>query len=165
MYSVTKTYGHELGLSATFRQWRAESHCRFIHGYPLSFKLTFAADRLDRNNWVLDFGGLKAVKAWLVQSFDHRMLVAEDDPQKERLLALGTRIREGYGCASMDCDPVADPLVIPTVGCEGVAKYVFDFVDEWLGNELPLECDIRGLRLASVEVREHAGNSAIYSEA
>ena len=32
MFLSTKTYGHDLGLSAAFRQWRAESHCRLIHG-------------------------------------------------------------------------------------------------------------------------------------
>lgn len=29
-YVSTKTYGHEVGLSATFRQWRASSHCRLL---------------------------------------------------------------------------------------------------------------------------------------
>jgi 6-pyruvoyltetrahydropterin/6-carboxytetrahydropterin synthase len=44
LHFVKKTYGHELGLSACFRQHRAKSHCRFLHGYPLSFTFTFAAD-------------------------------------------------------------------------------------------------------------------------
>ena len=35
MYRSSKTYGHEIGLSAAFRQWRAQSHCRLIHGYAL----------------------------------------------------------------------------------------------------------------------------------
>lgn len=150
MYLVTKTYGHELGLSACFRQHRAKSHCRFLHGYPLSFKLTFAADKLDSDNWVLDFGGLKPVKAWLVETFDHRTLVAEDDPMLKPYFR------------SLHDDQIIDLLVVPFVGCEGFARYVFDWVDNWLGDELPLECDIRGLRLVEVEVREHGGNSAIY---
>ena len=60
LYS-TKKYGHERGLSAAFRQWRAESHCRFMHGYSLEFGFVFGAHELDENNWVVDFGGLKGL--------------------------------------------------------------------------------------------------------
>lgn len=150
MYSVTKTYDHNLGLAATFRQPKALSHCCNPHGYPLSFKLTFSAHTLDRDNWVLDFGGLKDIKAWLVENFDHRMVLAEHDPFLEDFQAL---------YAKCGFTPI---LVLPFVGCEGFAKFVYDKVDAWLGDKHFLECDIRGLRLASVEVREHGANSAIY---
>ena len=40
-YYSKKKYGHERGLSAAFRQWSAESHCRFIHGYSLEFEFVF----------------------------------------------------------------------------------------------------------------------------
>ena len=58
----TKTYGHNIGLSAVFRQLHADSHCRFLHGYSLQFKFTFGCDELDEKNWVVDFGGLKFEK-------------------------------------------------------------------------------------------------------
>lgn len=150
MYLVTKTYDHSLGLSACFRQWRAShSHCRFLHGYALSFKLTFATDQLNAYNWVIDFGGLKQVKAFLVECFDHKLAVAEDDPMLDELTAL----------AGLD---LANPLVIPTVGCEGFARFVYDWVDTWLESNYGEDTDTRGLVLVSVEVREHGGNSAIY---
>lgn len=159
MYLVTKTYDHSLGLSACFRQWRADhSHCRFLHGYALSFKLTFATEQLDRCNWVVDFGGLKPVKAFLVENFDHKLCIAEDDPQMVQLSLMdGARASHG-----IDFEKVADILILPRVGCEGFAKYVYDWVDQWLGDAMPMDCDIRGLRLVEVEVREHGGNSAIY---
>lgn len=159
MYKVTKTYGHELGLSACFRQWRAQSHCRFLHGYPLSFKLTFEAKELDENNWVLDFGGLKEVKAWLVETFDHRLLIAEDDPQRDRLCDLGRDISgraPSYGGATGEL--LGNTLVIPAVGCEGFARYVHSYVAAWLFEQ----GHAPRVRLVSVEVREHAGNSAIF---
>lgn len=150
MFLVTKTYDHSLGLSACFRQWRAShSHCRFLHGYALSFKLIFASDQLNDKNWVLDFGGLKDVKQFLVDHFDHKLAIAEDDPAKDEIAAL----------AGIDA---ADPLILPAVGCEAFARFVYDWVDAWLGDKHPLDCDIRGLRLVEVEVREHGGNSAIY---
>ena len=75
-YYSKKKYGHERGLSAAFRQWGAESHCRFIHGYSLEFEFVFGAHELDENNWVVDFGGLKELELWLRQNFDHKTLVA-----------------------------------------------------------------------------------------
>jgi len=158
MYFVTKTYGHELGLSACFRQWRAQSHCRFLHGYPLSFKLKFGcADDALLNSWVLDFGGLKEVKAWLCETFDHKLLVARDDPQRESLTALGIDL-SGFNGDVLAGAPLADVLVVPAVGCEAFAKYVFDYVTDWLGDK----GHAPRVFLHSVEVREHGGNSAIY---
>jgi 6-pyruvoyltetrahydropterin/6-carboxytetrahydropterin synthase len=147
MYYVTKTYGHELGLSACFRQWRAKSHCRFLHGYPLSFKLEFGANELDENNWVIDFGGLKSVKAWLVDMFDHKLVIAKDDPMFQDLYALG--------------DPeigLADVTILPSVGCEAFAFLVFMYVANWLVDQRHTP----RVHLVSVECREHSGNSAVF---
>src|SRR5215207_8018651 len=80
-YQVTKTYGHERGLSCCFRQPQAQSHCALMHGYAVAVSLTFEAHRLE-NHWVLDFGGLKPVEAWLKWLFDHTLLVACDDPER-----------------------------------------------------------------------------------
>lgn len=145
MYLVTKTYGHDLGLSACFRQWRAKSHCQFLHGYPLSFKFTFGAQTLDENNWVINFGGLKEVKAWLEQTFDHKMVVAQDDPELDTLTGLALL-------------GLAQPIVLPYVGCEGFARYAFEHVTTWLyeNKHSPR------VSLLECEVREHGGNSAIY---
>lgn len=151
-HRVTKTYGHDLGLSATFRQWRAASHCQFIHGYALGFKLVFEADELDENGWVKDFGGLKPLKAKLVATFDHKMVVAQDDPALHRLLSLS----DGRGV--WDTAPLAQIIVLPRVGCEAFAGMVWDWADELITTEERA----RGVRLVEVECREHAGNAASY---
>ena len=77
------------GFSTVFRQWKAEdTHCRFVHGYGISFKVYFEGD-LDHRNWVWDFGGMKRAKTqidgmspkeWMDFMFDHTLVVAEDDP-------------------------------------------------------------------------------------
>lgn len=151
VHRVTKTYGHEMGLSATFRQHRARSHCRFIHGYALGFKLVFQADQLDENGWVKDFGSLKPLKQRLADTFDHQLLVAEDDPAKTYLRMLG---------ASPDgiVAPLAQVRVVPAVGCEAFARMVWGWADELI----TAEERARGVRLHEVECREHAGNAASY---
>lgn len=145
-YKSTKTYGHELGLSCCFRQWRAESHCRLLHGYALSIRLVFEAEELDVRNWVVDFGSLKSLKQMFVDTFDHKLLVAEDDPDKDDICALA-----GMG--------IADVIVVPAVGCEKFAEYVFGATEVWLQSNgyTPR------VKLISAEVREHGANSAIYT--
>ncbi len=170
MFYVTKTYGHECGLSACFRQWRAKSHCRFLHGYPLSFKFTFAASELDENGWVINFGGLKPLKSWLEEMFDHKLLVAKDDPQLERLEALmpyktgiihgGVRDGEPTRIYQLgDPEQLAQVRVVPAVGCEAFATMA------WKRAQLLLVDDgLSGrVSLVEVEVREHGANSAIYA--
>lgn len=145
-YLSTKTYTQALGLSCAFRQWRADhSHCQFIHGYALQVRIEFKAFNLDRRNWVVDFGGLKEVKAWLFDTFDHRLLVAVDDPQRAELERLGEL-------------GLADVRIVEHVGCEAFAKMVFDHVQAWLDHS----GDGARVNVHRVEVSEHDGNSAIY---
>lgn len=146
MFYSSKTYGHEIGLSCAFRQWKADSHCHFIHGYALSVYLRFKATDLDYRNWVMDFGGLKEVKRSLEALFDHKTVVAEDDPGLEWFLQ-GSKA--GY----------LDLVILPAVGCEKFAETVWGIVENFL--------DENGIsprvQLDYVEVREHGANAAGYS--
>ena len=80
----------ELG-STAFRQPRAASHCKYIHGYQLKAEVTFACNELDSNNWVFDFGGLKDLKHIYKTQFDHTLVIANDDPEIELLKELNAR--------------------------------------------------------------------------
>ncbi len=141
----SKTYGHEEGLSCCFRQWRARSHCRLLHGYALSFRLSFASAALDERNWCFDFGGLKPVRAWLHEMFDHTTLIAEDDPALADFQQLAAR-------------GLIDLRVLPSVGCEATARQTYDYVSAFVESET----DGR-VWLDEVEVREHSGNAAVYA--
>lgn len=144
-YRSTKTFGHDIGLSAAFRQWRADSHCRYIHGYALSFRFEFEAQALDDRNWVVDFGGLKGLKTILEQTFDHKLLVAQDDPEIEWFREANRR-------------GIADVIEIQGAGCEKFAEMAYKSAYDWM---LQVGFAPR-CRLLSVEVREHGANSAIY---
>lgn len=146
MYLSTKTFGHELGLSAAFRQWKADSHCRFLHGYALAVKFTFAAEELDVRNWVVDFGGLKGLKQILEDTFDHKTLVASDDPLKEMF-------------QQMHKAGMIDMVEVPKTGCEAFAEMIYEVTEQWLRDAgFSPRC-----ALMSVEVMEHGANSAIYT--
>jgi 6-pyruvoyltetrahydropterin/6-carboxytetrahydropterin synthase len=145
MYKSTKTYGHEIGLSACFRQWKAESHCHLLHGYALAVSFVFGAEELDVRNWVVDFGSLKSLKGLLEDTFDHTLLVAENDPHRALFRQL-----ELAGVARM--------VVVPATGCEAFAELIYSVTETWLKDNgySPR------VKLISVEVREHGANSAIY---
>lgn len=158
IYRSTKTFGHDLGFSCAFRQWRAQSHCRFIHGYALAFRFEFeAVDGLDHCGWVVDFGGLKSLKALLESTFDHKLLVAEDDPWRSTLEALTQPHFGGLiGGAGMQ-HPCADVVVVKATGCEAFASMVYEVTEQWLRDAgfAPR------VQLVSVQVSEHGANSAI----
>ena len=138
----SKKYGHERGLSAAFRQWRAVSHCRFMHGYSLEFEFVFGTHELDENNWVVDFGSLKNLEAWLRLNFDHKTLVASDDPMHSFF--------EG-----MHENGIIDMVTVEGTGCEIFAKIAMEYADEFIQKITEDRCWVE-----SVTVREHGANSA-----
>lgn len=142
-----KTYGHERGLSCCFRQWRAKSHCRLLHGYAIAVRIEFSAHHLDANNWVVDFGAMGEVKDYLTRTFDHKLILASDDPALDELAGL-----QGLG--------LADVVVVEKVGCEAFAEMISNFVQGWL--------DKMGysprVTLEKVTVKEHGSNGASYKQ-
>jgi len=144
-YYSTKTYGHNIGLSAVFRQPNADhSHCHLLHGYSLGFKFTFACDHLDNKNWAVDFGGLKPIKAWLEDSFDHKTAIDKADPHIDVFLDL-----EKKG--------LIDLRIFDGVGAEKFAYHAFVFADNLIKEKTDGRCWVH-----SVECAEHGANSAIY---
>ena len=133
------------GYSTAFRQHRAtDSHCRFLHGYSLKFKVTFVGD-LDDKNWVMDFGCFKknGIKEYLNFMFDHTTIVAKDDPN---LSTFGQLEEQG----------IIQLRVLNNVGCEKFAEYVFNYIAK--------ELDSVRVKVESVECIENDSNSATYNE-
>jgi 6-pyruvoyltetrahydropterin/6-carboxytetrahydropterin synthase len=142
------------GYSSCFRQWKAEgTHCKFLHGYAVSFKVYFEGE-LDDKNWVFDFGGMKRAKSkiedktpleYFSHLLDHTVVVSSDDPYMylfKDLDALGVirlRVLEGG------------------VGCELFAKHLFEVINKFLFEET--EGRVKATR---VTVMEHYKNSASY---
>ena len=143
------------GFSTVFRQWKAETtHCKFIHGYGISFKVYFEGE-LDERNWVWDFGGMKRAKtqidgmspkAWMDYMFDHTVIVAKDDPKIDSFKVLNS-------------NGVIQLREVEATGAEKFAEFIF----HKLNNFVKIETNER-VRVTQVEFREHNKNSAIYSE-
>ena len=152
MFTSTKVFD---GFSCCFRQWKATTtHCQYLHGYGVSFKVWFKGD-LDDRNWVWDFGGMKRAKtqidgmspkAWMDYMFDHTVIVAKDDPKIDSFKVLNS-------------NGVIQLREVEATGAEKFAEFIF----HKLNNFVKIETNER-VRVTQVEFREHNKNSAIYSE-
>ena len=143
-YKSTKLFE---GYSTAFRQWRAKhSHCQFVHGYALKFKVTFEGN-LDELNWVCDFGCFKrnGIKDHMKYMFDHTTIVAKDDPELNSFKDL-----EEKGLIQL--------RILNHVGCEKFAEYVFNYINTKVFEET--EGRVRVLKVESFE--GGTNNSAFY---
>ena len=141
------------GFSCVFRQWRAEgTHCKFLHGYGVSFRVWFEGD-LDYRNWVWDFGGMKRAKgtidgmnpkAWMDYMFDHTTIMAEDDS------LLGT-------FKTLDATGAVQLRILPAVGAEKFAEFIYNKLQEFVNQETEGR-----VKVVRVEFMENGKNSAIY---
>lgn len=147
VHQVQKVYPHSEGLSVCFRQWRADSHCHFMHGYALQIEVTFSCSHLDDKGWVIDFGGLKIFKEWLRATFDHKTLVAEDDPELDTFKMLADK-------------KIVDLLIVQRVGCEAFASAVMRSALKFL-DDAGISTQKRHVWVSMVKVKEHEGNAAI----
>jgi|TARA_R110001606_G_scaffold373760_2_gene531260 6-pyruvoyltetrahydropterin/6-carboxytetrahydropterin synthase len=151
-YKSTKVFD---GFSCCFRQWKAKNtHCRFLHGYGVSFKVTFEGD-LDHRNWVWDFGGMKRAKTlidgmqpkvWMDYMFDHTVIIASDDPYVEEFQI-------------MDQAGVAQVRIVDATGAEKFSEFLFNKLNNFVKEETN-----KRVKVSQVEFMEHGKNSAIYSE-
>jgi len=141
------------GFSTVFRQWKAEgTHCKFLHGYGVSFRVWFEGE-LDERNWVWDFGGMKRAegnidgmnpKAWMDYMFDHTTIVATDDP------GIG-------GFRTMNELGIIQLREIEAVGAEQFAKYIYEKLNKFIQEETNGRVSV-----VRVEFMEHNKNTAIY---
>ncbi len=77
MYRIAKLidfcYGHRL--------MDYEGKCAHPHGHNGLVEIELESEGLDRRGMVVDFGDVKqAVKRWIDENLDHRMILRRDDP-------------------------------------------------------------------------------------
>jgi 6-pyruvoyltetrahydropterin/6-carboxytetrahydropterin synthase len=147
-YKYVSTKEYIDAFPVAYRQWLdTGGNCSVIHGYAFSIRVFFGSNDLDVRNWVVSYGGLKDLKATLEDQFDHKLLVAENDPHLDWY-----REAEKRGIARL--------TILPKLGCEGLADMIYKYIN---GVFVP---DTFGTGEASriwcyrVEVRETQSNMA-----
>lgn len=133
MFTCSKKYSD---LPFAHRQHNHGGHCRLIHGHNWAFHFTFASKERDANGFVIDFGDLKWLKQYLVDMFDHTLVLNQDDPGLEYLKIVLTKTEDVAGMPNigplLTMFPFAAIRIVPNAGAEGLAQYVFEEVDRRL---------------------------------
>ena len=107
MYKIKKlfhiAYGHRL--------LNYNGKCSNLHGHNAVVEITLKAEKLDRDEMVMDFTALGGkIKTWLDESLDHKVILAKADPLAPVLK------KQGQRCFLTACSPTAEIL----------AKLIFD---------------------------------------
>ncbi len=127
------------------RQHKHDGHCSLIHGHNWGISITFGCLEPDENGFVVDFGKLKSIKAWIEQSLDHACVLSSNDPYLEKLNSVGGK-------------DVWKMYIVPNCSSEGISKHLFEVFD-------PIVREITSGRafVIAVEVTEDSKNSASFS--
>ena len=134
-------------ISTGHRQWKHDGHCSYTHGYGRYVEFTFACKRTDHRGWVMDFGDLKDVKKWLEDEWDHRLLLAYDDPLLEDFQQLHEKSGVNLNVMTKDYGP----------GIEDSCKYVYDKVNLMIKEKTQGRAWVENVR-----IYEHENNWADY---
>ena len=145
-FTSTKRIGP---ISVGHRQWRDKGHCKLAHGYGRYVEFTFACSKLDDKGWVMDFGGLRDVKAIIENEWDHRMLLASDDPLLDMFKELDAK--EGVSVNVMKIENGWGP------GIEGSCKFLYDLIQPYIDHSTASRVWIK-----KIQIWEHENNSASY---
>jgi len=101
MFQVTKhidfCYGHRL--------LNYDGPCRHLHGHNGRVEIDLQSEQLDARGMVYDFSDIKrALKTWIDDTLDHRMLLCKDDP------ILGALKHHGELLYVIDDNPTAENI-------------------------------------------------------
>ncbi len=125
------------------RQHLHQGHCALIHGHNWGITLTFACSETDANGFVVDFGKLKYLKAWIDEHLDHACLFNDSDPETEQLLATAAHLFK--------------PYILPNCSCEGLAEHLHKIFDVMVRTETNDR-----VWITETEIVEDSKNSAAY---
>ena len=140
MLTCKKTYRD---IPFAHRQHLHAGHCALIHGHNWAITLTFTCRETDANGFVVDFGDLKYLKAWIDEHLDHACLFNQDDPKAQQLLA--------------DWGELFKVYTLPNCSSEGLARHLHGIFEPMVG-----EHTNGRVRILEIEIEEDSKNSATY---
>jgi 6-pyruvoyltetrahydropterin/6-carboxytetrahydropterin synthase len=145
MKTCTKQYDN---FPFAHRAPKHDGHCRLVHGHNWSFVITFAAEEVDENGFVIDFGKLKGLRKELEAWFDHTFLLNASDPLLGTFKSFLGNLFLNNVRAVRDCS------------CEGIAEMVFH-----LAEAVVVEQSKGRVHVQRVVVYEDSKNSAAFEPA
>ena len=142
MITCSKTY-RDIPLS--HRQPFHSGRCSRLHGHSWSITLTFEAENLDSNGFVIDFGDLHFIEDWIDENLDHGIVLCSDDPDKEKLLRLAS-------------DGLLQITWVESASCEGIARFLYETFQPMVDAQTKGRAWIK-----SVHLKEDSKNASDYT--
>ena len=137
MYRIEKRFTFPMG----HRLSKHEGRCFSLHGHNFTVLVGVKADKLNKNDMVIDFSDLKKLVNGFIDGLDHCLLLNHTDEKLgKQLEKLGMRIM------TVDHDPTAERL----------AEDIFNAVSYGLQQMHP------GVHLEYVTVYENENSKATY---
>lgn len=140
MLTCRKTYAD---IPFAHRQHCHDGRCALIHGHNWTFHITFACSELNQDGFVVDFGKLKYLKAWIDEHLDHACVLNHDDPLREQIVSA--------------CPQAYKIYLIDSCSCEGIATHLFKAFDAMVRHETQGRAWVQ-----AVTVEEDSKNSATF---
>lgn len=144
LFTCTKRYPE---ICVGHRNWNSGTRCARIHGYARTVEITIVARELDDRQWVMDLGNLRFIRDELVEMWDHKQLVADNDPLLEDFKRL-----EDKGALSLT---ILDHSRGWGPGLEGSCQHLYDTFREKVREASNGRCHI-----SKVEIWEKSENRA-----
>lgn len=127
------------------RQHNHDGHCKLIHGHNWTFEFMFECEKLDTNGFVIDFGKLKFIKNFLIENFDHTLLLNKKDPELNFLMD--------------NLKNFSKIVVVENCGAEGLAKFLYFEIQKLIEKNVK-DSSERKVKIKKVTVYEDSKNFA-----
>ena len=90
--------------------WRDDGPCRNPHGYErrIFVEITGPVSTRDERGWLFGFGAFRGLRALCEDTWDHALLIAEDDPALDDM----TRVASKFGWRLVICDPTIEGMAL-----------------------------------------------------
>ena len=143
MYKLSKKF--KFAAAHRLPQLSDNHQCSKIHGHNYSVIVDLYSNKLNDDEFVIDFGDLKSFQKYLDKYFDHAIMVYNQDKKMYKILELDKK-------ENLNIFKVVKLDFIPT--SENLAKHFCNVIKKKYKKKIP------GLELIVVSVEESANNIA-----
>ena len=129
LYKMNLCFGTSRAYLCCMRQVRdINTSCHILHGYSLTFTLTIATRELDERQWIMESVSIREeIDRWLFEHFDHKTLIAEDDPN----LTVFEDLHQ---------QEIISLVVLKDSSSEAIPPFVFSHIGPWLKEKTNGRC-------------------------
>lgn len=82
--------------------------CQSFHGHSYTAEVTLKGESLDGTGMLMDFGEVKDKFSWIIDAWDHSLMLWDKDPVCQEMLSINQRIKGRF--IIVDYNPTAENM-------------------------------------------------------